>query len=434
MAWHCKKRVVLCLAALTLVAEVVICFFYLSWTGLSERSVLAGRIFGNVAPHFESGNSAHFKELQTWTERRRTSSYVLWPNATTVDTTGRATSPTVAVETAFTTTSPATGPQQAAGQASVAMERRRKVLVLCDGRQLLTRTQGPKLAVSRFTASPDSISTFLEKHNLQVTLHVFRKSSPHSARSRQPMFFESERNSSLGDYAAVVVHGLGACDHLGVKGCAGLQKYCDETQTGLVVFPGDLHYRDEALLELGLPRLFEPRQLSSAENPKLFLNPASPVLHIARSGQVWKRLPRDSEWYEIDCQPDKQCTPVLHMEQWPARRQTVGASIDGKAHRSVLFGLLSPLSFFLSRILLLDALHFVSKGQVHFDLVRRVQVDIDDGFLGEFGMRPLPGDIRVSAARLAACNYEFQVYGELRKQNSLLYSMLQRDICFCALF
>lgn len=58
----------------------------------------------------------------------------------------------------------------------------------------------------------------------------------------------------------------------------------------------------------------------------------------------------------------------------------------------VIFG--SGLNFWLHRLLFLDALSYLSHGQLSLSLDRMLLVDVDDIFVGEIGTRLKPDDVR----------------------------------------
>lgn len=60
----------------------------------------------------------------------------------------------------------------------------------------------------------------------------------------------------------------------------------------------------------------------------------------------------------------------------------------------VLFG--SGLKFWLHKLLFLDALSFLSHGQLSVSLHRHILVDVDDIFVGERGTRLVRDDVEVS--------------------------------------
>lgn len=60
----------------------------------------------------------------------------------------------------------------------------------------------------------------------------------------------------------------------------------------------------------------------------------------------------------------------------------------------VLFG--SGLKFWLHRLLFLDALSYLSHGQLSISLNRLLLVDVDDIFVGERGTRLCKRDVMVS--------------------------------------
>ena len=65
--------------------------------------------------------------------------------------------------------------------------------------------------------------------------------------------------------------------------------------------------------------------------------------------------------------------------------------------RRILFG--SGLDFWLHRLLFIDALSYLSWGQLSQPLDRYVMVDIDDIFVGQPGTRMTTRDVEVSACR-----------------------------------
>ena len=59
----------------------------------------------------------------------------------------------------------------------------------------------------------------------------------------------------------------------------------------------------------------------------------------------------------------------------------------------IIFG--SGLDFWLHRLLLLDSMSFLSHGKVSTSLQRFIQVDVDDIFVGQKGIRLTPNDVEV---------------------------------------
>lgn len=139
------------------------------------------------------------------------------------------------------------------------------------------------------------------------------------------------------------------------------------------------------------------------------LNAASPVLRLTRAGDTaWGILP-GSDWavfqhnhstYEplewaqkniLDYPIDGQVQPPL-----PTVLQDHGR-LDGI--QRILFG--SGLKFWLHRLLFLDALSYLSHGQLSLSLNRMILVDIDDIFVGEKSTRLRPDDVQALIATQA---------------------------------
>ena len=67
-------------------------------------------------------------------------------------------------------------------------------------------------------------------------------------------------------------------------------------------------------------------------------------------------------------------------------------SVDGI--RRVLLG--NSLVVWLQHLLLIDAIHFLSRGRLALSLDRHVQIDIDDIFVGRTGIRMTQDDVTVN--------------------------------------
>ena len=70
--------------------------------------------------------------------------------------------------------------------------------------------------------------------------------------------------------------------------------------------------------------------------------------------------------------------------------------------RKVLFG--GGFPFFVHSMLFIDSLHFLSPVDISFSLVRYIQIDIDDIFIGKNGLRLKKSDVLVSN-NAALCLY-----------------------------
>lgn len=132
------------------------------------------------------------------------------------------------------------------------------------------------------------------------------------------------------------------------------------------------------------------------------LNSASPVLRVARAGGVYQGPLPGYHWSVFSSN---------HTTYEPVSWGNAGSSAGvGRGYMllatvmqdhglydgigRVLFG--SGLGFWLHRLLFLDALSYLSKGQLSITLDRQVLVDIDDIFVGESGIRMWKDDVHVS--------------------------------------
>lgn len=180
-----------------------------------------------------------------------------------------------------------------------------------------------------------------------------------------------------------------------------LDKYCREYAVGVVGFvaPGEETLVGAQLK--GFP-LFVHTNLKLKDAT---LNPASPVLRLARAGETaWGALPGES-WavfransstYEpiawairnIDgLNNDVEHTPLATVIQDHGHLDSI---------QRVLFG--AGLQFWLHKLLFLDALSYLSHGQLSLSLERAILIDIDDIFVGERGTRLHPDDVRAMLA------------------------------------
>lgn len=181
-----------------------------------------------------------------------------------------------------------------------------------------------------------------------------------------------------------------------------LDKYCREYSVGIVGFVSP---SEETLVGAQL-RNFPLYIHTNLRLRDASLNPASPVLRLTRAGDTaWGALPgadwaifqhnhstyEPLEWAQkniLDYPSEGQIQPPLSTVL-----QDHG-KLDGI--QRVLFG--SGLKFWLHRLLFLDALSYLSHGQLSLSLNRMMLVDIDDIFVGEKGTRLQPDDVQALIA------------------------------------
>ncbi|XP_067643649.1 bifunctional heparan sulfate N-deacetylase/N-sulfotransferase [Eurosta solidaginis] len=183
-----------------------------------------------------------------------------------------------------------------------------------------------------------------------------------------------------------------------------LDKYCREYSVGIVGFVSPSEETLVAAQLHGFP-LYVHTNLRLRDAS---LNPASPVLRLTRAGETaWGALPGDDwavfqhnhstyepiEWAQRNTQDYPSDSGGQVQLPLTAVLQDHG-HFDGI--QRVLFG--SSLRFWLHRLLFLDALSYLSHGQLSLSLDRMILVDIDDIFVGERGTRLRPDDVQALIA------------------------------------
>lgn len=209
-------------------------------------------------------------------------------------------------------------------------------------------------------------------------------------------------NLDKGRYGVIVFENLDKYLHMDKWNRELLDKYCREYSVGIVGFVSASENTLVGAQLRNLPVYIHTNlRLRDAS-----LNAASPVLRLTRAGDTaWGMLP-GSDWaifqynhssYEplawaqkntLDYPGDGQVQPPL------ATVLQDHGKFDGI--QRVLFG--SGLKFWLHRLLFLDALSFLSHGQLSLSLNRMILVDVDDIFVGERGTRLRPDDVQALIA------------------------------------
>ncbi|KAJ8879529.1 hypothetical protein PR048_020137 [Dryococelus australis] len=200
-------------------------------------------------------------------------------------------------------------------------------------------------------------------------------------------------NLDRGKYSVVVFDNLNSYVYMDKWNRGLLDKYCRDYGVGIVGF----NYPNEETLVgaqlSGFP-LFVHTNLRLKD---AILNAASPVLRVLRPGNtVWGALPGEN-WMvftpnHTTYEPLVWATQIMEHEDSIRRLPVVlhdTGSFDGI--QRVLFG--SGLTFWLHRLLLLDALSYLSHGQISISLQRYILIDIDDIFVGERGTRLKKDDV-----------------------------------------
>ncbi|XP_037073073.1 LOW QUALITY PROTEIN: bifunctional heparan sulfate N-deacetylase/N-sulfotransferase 2-like [Pollicipes pollicipes] len=175
-----------------------------------------------------------------------------------------------------------------------------------------------------------------------------------------------------------------------------MDKYCKEYDVGIVAFmptqEDSLHGAE--LTGSGL-RIHTNLALQDAE-----LNPDSPVLRIARAGETL-RGPVPGDVHTVFVHNHSSYRPVVtasprHPEMFGGRYRRLTLVVQDCGYhdgiRRVLFG--TGPDFWLSRVLLLDSMSYLSHGQLAHPLDRLIMVDVDDIFVGRSGIRMKPDDVQ----------------------------------------
>ncbi|XP_017468992.1 PREDICTED: bifunctional heparan sulfate N-deacetylase/N-sulfotransferase [Rhagoletis zephyria] len=211
-------------------------------------------------------------------------------------------------------------------------------------------------------------------------------------------------NLDKGRYGVIVFENLDKYLNMDKWNRELLDKYCREYSVGIVGFVSPSEETLVAAQLRGFP-LFVHTNLRLRDAS---LNPASPVLRLTRAGETaWGALPGDDwavfqhnhstyepiEWAQRNTQDYPSDSGGQVQLPLTAVLQDHG-QFDGI--QRVLFG--SSLHFWLHRLLFLDALSFLSHGQLSLSLDRMILVDIDDIFVGEKGTRLRPDDVQALIA------------------------------------
>ncbi|KAI8040766.1 hypothetical protein M5D96_006709, partial [Drosophila gunungcola] len=211
-------------------------------------------------------------------------------------------------------------------------------------------------------------------------------------------------NLDKGRYGVIVFENLDKYLNMDKWNRELLDKYCREYSVGIVGFVSP---SEETLVGAQL-RDFPLFVNTNLRLRDASLNPSSSVLRLTRAGETaWGALPGDDwavfqhnhstyepvEW----AQRNTQEYPADSVGQVQLPLTTVlqdRGQLDGI--QRVLFG--SSLRFWLHRLVFLDALSYLSHGQLSLNLERMILVDIDDIFVGEKGTRLRPDDVRALIA------------------------------------
>ena len=185
-----------------------------------------------------------------------------------------------------------------------------------------------------------------------------------------------------------------------------VDRYCTDFDVGIAAFmPAREENLHGAALDGSALRIHTNLALRDAR-----LDAESPVLRMARAGEtLWGVVP--GEAHTVFVHNHTSYRPVMtaelagtelgaREEVEPSRHPRLTLVVQDCGYhdgiRRVLFG--AGPKFWLSKLLLLDALSYLSHGRLAGDLERRILVDVDDIFVGRQGTRMKPADVEAMLA------------------------------------
>lgn len=223
----------------------------------------------------------------------------------------------------------------------------------------------------------------------------------------------------IGRFSVVIFESIKFYLTLGKANKQLIDDYCRKFSIGIVLFTEQEAYEPDthAFEEFHLAIKTGVNNLQNVE-----LNPSACLLRLTRAGGIIEKppnlkwnvfFPNHSTYEAVEFATLEVAITTLHSdkhelskvnfenavldEKVTATRYTTVLSdlglLDGV--RRVYFG--SGLSFWLHKLLFIDALAFISRGQFVQSLERRFVVDIDDIFVGMTGIRMTKEDAKVGA-------------------------------------
>ncbi|KAI1291925.1 Bifunctional heparan sulfate N-deacetylase/N-sulfotransferase [Halotydeus destructor] len=222
-------------------------------------------------------------------------------------------------------------------------------------------------------------------------------------------------NLDKGKFAVIIFENLEKYLNMNKWNRELLDKYCREYRVGIVGFlpPHEEHMTGVPLK--GFPVEYD----ANVPLQDYHLNPSSPVLRITRAGEVHDGLLSGREWLifrsnHSSYRPLAQA--YVEVENTEAGYDALDRHVEFNKTEQTLknvtrkkvmtvvqdFGLFdgiqrvmfgSGLDFWLHKLLILDAISYLSHGKLSLPLDRYLLIDIDDIFVGEKGTRMKPVDV-----------------------------------------
>ncbi|XP_068736293.1 bifunctional heparan sulfate N-deacetylase/N-sulfotransferase 4-like [Montipora capricornis] len=228
--------------------------------------------------------------------------------------------------------------------------------------------------------------------------------------------FPEMTSDGVGKFSVVIFESIKFYLSVGRANKKFIDNYCRKFAVGIILFTEQEVYQPDTHL-LKEFHLSIKTGLNNLQNVEL--NPSACLLRLTRAGGVVDKppnlkwsvfFPNHSTYEAVEFATQEvtisTATPtnqvpeevnfdvaISHEKGFSARYATVLTDIGGlDGIKRVYFG--SGLSFWLHKLLFLDALAFVSRGLFAQSLERRFVVDIDDIFVGRTGIRITKEDVK----------------------------------------
>ena len=231
-------------------------------------------------------------------------------------------------------------------------------------------------------------------------------------------FFPDLTHDGIGRFSVVIFESIKFYVSLGKANRQLIDQYCRQFSIGIVLMTEQENYGsinahtfDELLLGI-------KTGLSDLQN--VALNPSACLLRLTRAGGIIEKppkvkwntfFPNHSTYEAVEIAMEEVATTSLRAnKQSQASDKFENVVFEEKVTstkhvtvltdlghldgiRRVYFG--GGLSFWLHKLLFIDALAFLSRGQFAHSLERQILVDIDDIFVGKTGTRMTKEDVQV---------------------------------------
>lgn len=180
-----------------------------------------------------------------------------------------------------------------------------------------------------------------------------------------------------------------------------IDKYCKDFKVGMIIF---VHSAEELGIDrekvTGFPLILR----YNMGLRDFHLNMYSEMWRIARPGEVIDGPLEEDDWTVFEYHNNTyeplafaRAAPNKFIEGNEQDNATLVASIlDVGKHdgiKRVFFG--NSMDFWLHRLMIVDALSYLSHGKLSLSLDRYMQIDVDDIFVGITGTRMTAGDVEV---------------------------------------